>query len=302
MKENETQSSNDLISLSSLKNAFLDFFRIIFQGIDLLLYSIRRRIGLFILGILLGLAGALIYYYLQPRYYSSEMIVYHNDLSKRDYYEMINNLNKLAIDKSKDDFAKELDIHKSLAEKINWVEAEDMDGKPLMRDTSTKLGERFKIEVRLDAIIPMGEFQNALVNYLNNNSFLKKYKEGQRKVNLDKLDFINREQQRLDSLKLAYNQALLSSKMPSTFYNNGMNPADIYVQSNSLANQKESIMSWLNNQSVALVVVDGLKTPKASTVVSLKILLGLGLIGGVIIGIILCMLAAIRHEVQTVKR
>jgi hypothetical protein len=77
-----------------------------------------------------------------------------------------------------------------------------------------------------------------------------------------------------------------------------MNPADLYVQSNELANQKERILKWLNNESEAIVLIDGLKRPALSGSFPLKVILPLGLACGLFLGFVMCVLAAITKEVQ----
>jgi hypothetical protein len=86
--------------------------------------------------------------------------------------------------------------------------------------------------------------------------------------------------------------------MPATFYNNAMNPAELYNQSINLANEKETILKWLNNKSQAIMLIDGLKKPVFSDRVSLKIWLIIGLLSGAILGMIVASLMLIRKTYQ----
>jgi hypothetical protein len=292
------KQAEDYISLSIIKNAILDFLGFLFRGIELISLSLRRNLFLFFFCCLLGMASGYVFYSLQPKFYTSQMTVYYNDLTRKDYSEIISNLNTLAASQAYQDLEKELHVSTEVVNNIKGLQALKINGETLDRDTSSKTGQPFKIQFKLDRIAETEPLQNALLNYLNNNPYLKLIKEGQKKVYQEKLAFIEKEQQKLDSLKSLYNNAIASSKMSATFYNNAMNPADLYVQSNSLANQKEFIVKWLNNESNAVLLIDGLKRPVSANTFSLKALLMVGLICGIALGVLACILAAITKEVQ----
>jgi hypothetical protein len=224
------------------------------------------------------------------------MIVYHNEFTRKDYYEIVNNLNNLITSQSYADLEKELHLDKGTGENIKGMEVLKINGETLEKDTSTKAKQLFKIRVRLRQFIETDQLSQSILSYLNNNPYLRRTRGGQKKINQEKLVFIQKEQQRLDSLKSFYNTALASSKMPSTFYNNAMNPADIYVQSNRLANQKDSIERWLNTESDAVLLIDGMKKPVLKQKFSINIILVIGLGVGVLLGILICILMAIRRE------
>ena len=131
--------------------------------------------------------------------------------------------------------------------------------------------------------------QNAIINYVNNSPYIKKLKQEQNKVYIERLSFIERELSKLDSLKDEYTRFLSSSRISATFYNNAFDPADIYVHSGNLVNQKESILKMLNIDGTAISVVDGFKVPSHPQTPSLLIIYlllfgGMGLIAGFILG------------------
>jgi hypothetical protein len=106
--EIKTQPSDtgDHISLSTVRNAFLDFSSFLFGGLEFIVSSIRKSLLIFFLCCLIGVAVGYLYYRLSPKYYTSEMILNHNDLSRKDYYEIINNLNSLVLTQSYSDLEK----------------------------------------------------------------------------------------------------------------------------------------------------------------------------------------------------
>jgi hypothetical protein len=305
MQETKTQPAEtaDYISLSAVKNAFLDFFAFLFRGVDYIALSIRKNILVFLLCCLTGLALGYSFYLVRPsRYYTSEMIVNHNELYKKDYFEIINNLNSLILSSDYNSLSKKLNLNRETVEKIEGLAAVKINGETLERDTSTKMGLPFKIRVQLKSFVETDQVQQAVIDYLNNSPYLKRKKDGLKKIYGDRLAYIESELRKLDTLKSTYNAALASSKMSATFYNNAMNPADLYDQSLKLANQKEALLKWLNIESESVTLIDGLKTPVLVESLSLRAILITGFMCGIALGVLMCILVAVTKEVQAHRR
>jgi hypothetical protein len=295
MKEDQVRQE-DFISFSSIKAGIRDFLVLLFKGFDFIFFSITKNIGWFLILSLIGLGLGYLYYSFKATSYRSEMIVYPNELARKDYYQIINNLNNLLTTRSLNDISQQLHLAPAEAEKIYFIEAKGLGGENLQRETSSKTGVPFKIELKLSQNSDIRALQQALLDYFNNNPYLKKLKETQKKINLERLHYIDKEQQSLDSLKYLYNHSLASVKVPATFYNNALNPADIYIHSNDLSNQKSEIIKWLNTQANALVVIDGLKRPNPTQSLPLVFYLVAGLLAGVILGIITSLMMAVKRS------
>jgi hypothetical protein len=289
--------SDDYISFSSIKNIFLDILQFIFKVFNFLISSVRRELGLFLLCCVLGLVGGYIYYIQSPRYFKAEMIVQHNELNRKAFYEIIKSLNDLISTQSYSNFAGQLKIDKALGRQVLYVEALGMNNESLVSDTSTKIKVPFKIQVKMSDNTSAPVLQNALLSYLNNNSYLRLTKEGQRRIYADRLQFIEREQSRLDSLKDNYNTALASMRLPATFYNNALNPAELYEHSLNLADEKEKVLKWMNNESEAITLIDGFKVSANPQSFSLKLFLLVGLASGILLGLIVAFLSAVKKMV-----
>ena len=291
-------AKEDYITLSSLKKVILDLLRLVFKFFDFLLKAIKVYLIWFIFCCVLGIGLSYLIYKLKPKYYESEMIVYNNELSKKDYNEIIKNLNNLLLTQSYDDLSGILKLNRDELNKIENFQAVSIINENLDKDTSTKVGQSFKIITKFKLQIKVDSLQNSIIEYLNNNPYLSKIREGQTKILIDKLDFLNNQLQKLDSAQRIYNRVMLNSKMPATFYNNAMNPADLYNQSINLANEKEAILKWLNNKSQAVMLIDGMKKPVYSDHITLKLWLIIGLLSGVILGMIVAALMLIRKTYQ----
>jgi hypothetical protein len=296
-EELKDKTSDDFISLATIKRAVSDFFRVLFKVIDYIAGSVRSNIIMFLVCCLLCISLSYLIYKIRPKYYSTEMIVIQNELTKKDYSEIIKNLNNLVAHRSFKDLAVILKTSEPTVNKIESIEAFDINNESLEKDTSTKIGQPFKIQFKFKEIVNTDTIQSIILNYLNNNSYASRIIRGEKEIMNQKLEFINNQLQKLDSLKTIYNSVLSTSRMPSTFYNNAMDPADVYNQSFIMANEKENILKWLNNKSQAVMVVDNLKTPILENKGSLKLWLAIGLLAGILLGIILSLLFSIRRSV-----
>ena len=82
--------------------------------------------------------------------------------------------------------------------------------------------------------------------------------------------------------------------MPSTFYNSALNPADLFEQTAKLAKEKEKIVNWLDNESEPVSLIDGFKAPEKPEEMSLKFPVAIGLGIGLLAGLIVALLRAIK--------
>lgn len=261
---------------------------------DFVIASIRRRKFIFIISCLLGIAAGYFYSGMKARYYETEMIVQQNSLTRRVYYEIINNLDNLLKTRSYNDLSEELKMGIPSLKKIISIEALSITDETLSEDTSSRLGLPFKIHVKVKDNDVLSELQTSLINYLNQNPYVKRKREGQTAIFEQKLEFIDMELAKLDSLKGTYNRTLSAMRNPTTFYNNALNPAELYEHSLNLANQKESIKNWLNTETVGILIIDDFKNPENPRAVSRIFYMIAGLLAGLLLGVFLVVMSALK--------
>jgi hypothetical protein len=300
MPEN-IDKSDDYISIDLIKKVILDFFRLLFKLLEFIIISIQRRLGLFIFCCLLGLVSGYFYYWQKPGYYKTEMIIQSNDLSKKAYHEIVGNLNDLINSRSYAAFSSQLKIDQQIGKQVISIEARSITNGSLNSDTSIRMRDPFKIQLRTSNISSIPVLQNALLSYLKNSPYLRLIKEGEKKIYTEKLTFINYEQKRLDSLISDYHKAVAAMKMPTTFYNNAIDPAALYQHALKLDSIKEKAQRWLNSESEAVLLIDGFKSPANPQSISLAILLVIGLNAGLIIGLFLCILLKMGDKLKMIK-
>jgi hypothetical protein len=294
---NDQMQSGDEISLATFKNTLANFLRLFFKFWAFIAGTLIRQKYALLLSIFLGIACGYIYYILAPKYYKTEMIVLYNDLSKKTYSELINNLNELIISKSSARFAAALKLPETATNNIIKLQLVGLNNETFDSDTSTRVNQPVKIVALLTNNSIVDSLQVSLLNYLNNNPYSRQTKDSQKKILQDRLAFIDKELLKLDTLKINYNRFLIFSKISSTFYNNAFDPAAIYEHSNELTVQKETITKWLNNEINPILLVDGFKTPTSPQTFSLNESLFIGGLVGLLFGFILALMTELKKRV-----
>lgn len=280
----QNKSNSDDITLSSVKENFANLLLILYSILQSIFsFFFRNKFIILICVLLFGGIGFLLAMRVK-QVYSLKMIVSHNELTKRTYAEAIEQLNGLALSSSYKQLSHELNLSEVNVEKIKALKTYNMNGDLLLEDTSNSRNLPFIIKADVFNNSISDSLQESLLTYFNDNKYLKRKKEIQKKIYEEKLVFISSELEKLDSLKRQYNQFLGSSGKSAVFYNNAFNPAEIYQRSNEYQQQKESVISWLNNEYQTIKVIEGFK-PVIRPVEGLKGRIVLYFIlGGILIG------------------
>jgi LPS O-antigen subunit length determinant protein (WzzB/FepE family) len=282
--ENRQISADDYISYAGIKGMLAQLFRLFVRMIDFINLILFRNKYLILGGLLLGLLMGYLYYNSKKNAYKVSMIVEFTELNKKTFAEMFSQLNTLILTGSHDQLAQELLVPVSIARNIGFIETFNINNEPLFKDTSTRVNQTFKVVVSVNNNAITDTLQTALIRYLNNNPYLHQVKTSQKKIAEHKLAFIDSELTKLDSLKSEYNRFLANSKINSTFYNNAINPAEIYAQSSNLMNERERTLRWLELNASPVNVVSGFKMPAKPLSSSLQKWLILFGFGGLLIG------------------
>ena len=246
-------------------------------------------------GLLLGLLAGYLYYLSKKKTFKLAMIVEFTELNKRTFAEIFSQLNTLILSGSHEQLAKELQIPLPVARSIGLIETFNINNEPLHKDTSTRVNQTFKVVVGVRNDRISDTLQGAIIKYLNNNPYLLRLKNSQKKTQLHKLMFIDSELMKLDSLKSEYNRFLSSGTNNSTFYNNAINPAEIYIQSSNLMGERERVVRWLDVNANPVNVINGFKMPVKPISASLQLLLLLFGLGGFILAFIIALFRELKR-------
>ena len=255
----QNRPDSDDITLSSIKKGLVGLLLVIYAILgSFYLFIFKHALVIIICTVLMGGIGYLIAMRTRP-VYSLEMIVKPSDLTKRTYAEAIDQLNELASSKSYKGLSNELKISEGNVRNIKRLNATNIDGEVLSKDTSSRTDLPFIVKAEVYNNSIADSLQQMLLNYFNTNDYLRERKVMQKKVFEEKLIFIEGELKKLDSLKEQYNRFLNTSGKSAMFYNNAFNPVDIYQRSNEYQVQKEFVITWLNNETQTLKAIVGFK-------------------------------------------
>ena len=256
-------NSEDQINLGAFRHFVIGLFRIFFGLLSFTVFTIKKHKWLLIGGFLLGAGIGTYYFYSRKSSYKATMIVQFNKLTKQTYAEILDHLNLLTKPYAGNKLATELNISESQAKNISSFESTTMNNVLLKKDSSTKINQPFKIIVSLHNNTNTDSLQNAILNFINNRPYLKSIASIERKNYQERLEFINRELKKIDTLKTEFNKSIGNSRLPSTVYNSAVNPADIYVYTNSLVLEKETTQKLLALENNALMLIDSFKISKS---------------------------------------
>jgi hypothetical protein len=259
MIKNQNDSSSE-ISLTSIKNSVTDVSLALFAFFSGFSGFLLKYKFIILITTCLGFGFGYLATTIPQKKYTLRLIVNHTDLTKKTYAEMLEQLQNLIQSGSREELASRLKIEAPLATKIASIEAIDMNGEPLLRDTTTTTIAPFIIEASVYDNTISDTLQQRLLEFFNNNPFLKQRKNVQKNVYELKVLFIDSELRKLDSLKQQYNQFLGASKSNAMFYNNAFNPAEIYEQSNEYQNQRDLLVRWLAQDYESLRLIQGFET------------------------------------------
>ena len=255
----QNRPDSDDITLSSIKKGLVGLLLVIYAILgSLYLFIFKHALVIIVCTVLMGGIGYVIAMRTRP-VYSLEMIVKPSDLTKRTYAEAIDQLNELASSKSYKGLSNELKISEGNVRNIKRLNATNIDGEVLSKDTSSRTDLPFIVKAEVYNNSIADSLQQMLLNYFNTNDYLRERKVMQKKVFEEKLIFIEGELKKLDSLKEQYNRFLNTSGKSAMFYNNAFNPVDIYQRSNEYQVQKEFVITWLNNETQTLKAIVGFK-------------------------------------------
>jgi hypothetical protein len=294
----EKINQEDYIDIPPLKRLIFQILELFFSILNLFSAVFRKRRLLLSIGLAAGFIYGYYYYYNRSSRFEVFMIVESSNLTKQTVAEMMKNLKSLISTQSYSRLSGELHMSLDHVKQIRNLATLTMDNEPLLNDTSTRFLQPFKISASLGKAELSDELQQSLIQYLNSKAGVKKLTEDQIKFNEEKLRFIDKELSKLDSLKIQYTHFLAASKVSATFYNNALDPAEIYKQSSALMKDKEEVMTWLSTSSQPIFVIDEFKTPVKAEASSL----GRALFLGASIGIATCLLFGLLLELSEKTR
>ena len=241
----------------------------------------KRNKSLIFIFILFGIISVILFQNLKPAYYETKAICMSGvseyerleqleELSQRTAVDLINYLQINVSNKDFGQLSELLDISKEMTEKIKSIEAEQL----YQQDMNEKYYALNKFEIRLSVFdnTVIDDVQKGLINYFNNNNFIKQYHKMYVDGNKRLIKEIDKEIKVLSEMRIlgAKNNLDLSSVNIIS----GKEDKTISNQIISLAQLKEDVITNISLLKPLFFVQDFAKTNKTERDILLWSILG----------------------------
>ena len=241
----------------------------------------KRNKSMIFIFILFGIISVILFQNLKPAYYETKAICMSGvseyerleqleELSQRTAVDLINYLQINVSNKDFGQLSELLDISKEMTEKIKSIEAEQL----YQQDMNEKYYALNKFEIKLSVFdnTVIDDVQKGLINYFNNNNFIKQYHKMYVDGNKRLIKEIDKEIKVLSEMRIlgAKNNLDLSSVNIIS----GKEDKTISNQIISLAQLKEDVITNISLLKPLFFVQDFAKTNKTERDILLWSILG----------------------------
>ena len=241
----------------------------------------KRNKNLILIFIIIGVISVILFQNLKPAYYETKAICMSGvseyerleqleELSQRTAVDLINYLQINVSNKDFGQLSELLDISKEMTEKIKSIEAEQL----YQQDMNEKYYALNKFEIKLSVFdnTVIDDVQKGLINYFNNNNFIKQYHKMYVDGNKRLIKEIDKEIKVLSEMRIlgAKNNLDLSSVNIIS----GKEDKTISNQIISLAQLKEDVLTNISLLKPLFFVQDFAKTNKTERDILLWSILG----------------------------
>jgi len=245
----------------------------------------KRNKSLIFVFIIIGIVSVILFQNLKPAYYETKAICMSGiseyerleqleELSQRTAVDLINYLQINIANKDYGHLSELLSIDKDMTEKIKHIEAEQL----YQQDMNEKYYALNKFEISLSVFdnTIIDDVQKGLINYFNNNNFIKQYHKMYIDGNNRLINEIDKEINILSEMRII--GAKNSLDLSSVNIISGKEDKTISNQIISLAQLKEDVTTNISLLKPLFFVQDFAKTNKTERDIMLWSLLG-GFIG-----------------------
>jgi hypothetical protein len=186
-----------------------DYLGIIRSSMTYVAKRIQRHFLSFLLIILLFGAGGVVLWYRQVAYYESELALFYNSkrVPRKTYGEMLHKLDQLAMSGSGKELGRQLGMSPELANSILRVEGKNRAGSPLHEDITEEFQAIYVAVKATDRRI-FEPAEQGIINYLNISPYQKRISDLTVARIRIKIDFLNGDLRKTDSIIDAYTIAL----------------------------------------------------------------------------------------------
>lgn len=247
------ENKPDYISINDIKTYAANLKSFYLELVLFFIGALKKYWYILLTGIVLG--GGLAYYKFKnvKPYFEGRASLTFSGFNKKMFGEMADKLRGLSSSRSYKTLSEKLNIQETDAKKIIDIEALNIAGSPLSDDI-TESKQSFYIQVKLRDRQIADTLLVCVENYFNNNPQVKNQMVNNLSKMKERLNFINEQMQKLDSLKNTYQFYMAHQNANSGSIINTFNPVDLFTASEKLLATKTDI-EWgiLNYKTVRIL-------------------------------------------------
>lgn len=242
-RPNSSEEIDLLYFFRPVGNVFKRMLSFIHDYIRLVAYNRYLFAAILLIG---SLAGYALRYVIKPNY-KTEAILISEMLPARYCTALLDNLNELRKPANMPELSKILHIGIDAAYQIQGIEATASPKDTFALEKKDSSMSAFRVTLTLSNISYLDEIEKGIVNYLENNEYVRKRKEAKIKNMLQQLADLDKKLQSLDSLR----QIVTSSVFPRSqgqgiILGEPINPVSVYQAEVSYGRERLNIQERLS--------------------------------------------------------
>ncbi|WP_018477445.1 hypothetical protein [Pontibacter roseus] len=251
--------SNDEIDLNAIFGGIRSGFRSIGGGIAYLFGVMRRRLGLLLAFVAVGVGIGFGLYYLTKPYYTSSMTLMLANIRNEFIEDQLNKLTVMISEKNFEAVADRLDISPTAAAGIKEMHFSNLDQDKVEED-SILTGSPFRIELSLYDRTLFESMEPALTSYLENNRYFAKQKRIKQRQVESMVSKLRGEISSIDSMKTSISEP--QGPVNGFIYGQPIDPTNLYRESITMYKEQvklEADLEKLDNVEIVTGFVPKLR-------------------------------------------
>jgi hypothetical protein len=217
---------------------FLKQMQRVSNGLNFMVSAIAHHSTLVMVCILLGAATGAGTYFFAPKKYLSHLQLVTKDTDNQTNKNLVEQLGKLADDKSFGSLAQELKIDRELAKEISDFKYLDHTNSEISAEDTVVEDRNFFVEIETYNIELLPTYQEAIINWIENQPYTAEQRTKRSNIIEAKIVQLNKELIRLDSLKQIVARSIEPrGKAEGLVFGEPINPVAVYEQYNETYDQ-----------------------------------------------------------------
>lgn len=239
------QKDPNTIDFSSLKEVIRQLDTLATDCIRATFSFLRKNLLVILLTSILGIGWGLYTMYQIKPVYTFEMTVFHGDLEKKTFSDIIDKLDIVAKRRMSSELSALLNLPEKTAAEIQSISTESIDGRPL-KNVYSKDDHPFKIRVALSSPLIWQSVADAIKKFIVNQPYMTRLMKINHQRVQTEVAYLENEINQLNQLKASINSALEKGVIANDVtLLKSLDIPGIYQKSLDLYKEKERALNFL---------------------------------------------------------